>query len=273
MLLTRNKINEQVCWAVDEIPFPNDLDLGSLLQLSQVEMITLLNSFKGEKQKGGQRLAPIDPYQEVWAAGVTYLRSRQARREESDSGNLYDLVYEADRPELFFKALGWRVVGDGMPIRVRADSNWNVPEPELVLVVNHRGEIIGYTAGNDVSSRDIEGENPLYLPQAKVYRGSCALGPGIQLCEAEKMIDLPIQLSIQRDSVTIYEETASTAALKRNLTELVDYLRRELNFPQGVFLMTGTCLVPGEDFSLKPGDRVRIRVGELWLENVVNGGS
>jgi len=270
VILTRIKVNEIVQWCLEGVPLPNNLDLSDLLELNRREMMALLTSFSSGGRIDGERLAPVDPHQEVWAAGVTYLRSRQARREESGVGDLYDLVYEAERPELFFKALGWRVAGDGQAIRVRGDSCWNVPEPELVLVVNRLGEIIGYTAGNDVSSRDIEGENPLYLPQAKVYRGSCALGPGIRLCVAGEMADLPIHMTIERAGRVIYDEGTSTAGLKRNLYELVHYLTCELDFPKGVFLMTGTGLVPGGDFTLMVKDLVRIKVGELVLENPVS---
>jgi 2-dehydro-3-deoxy-D-arabinonate dehydratase len=197
------------------------------------------------------------------------MRSKEARREESTTGDLYDQVYEAERPELFFKAAGWRVAGDGMPIRVRADSRWNVPEPELVLVVNRHRQIVGYCAGNDVSSREIEGQNPLYLPQAKVYTGSCALGPGIRLSNATEIMNLPIRMEIARAGVSVYAGEASTASLKRTPQELVSYLTQELEFPQGVFLMTGTCLVPEGDFSLQPGDVVTIQVGDLLLKNPV----
>jgi 2-dehydro-3-deoxy-D-arabinonate dehydratase len=156
-----------------------------------------------------------------------------------------------------------------MHIRIRRDSRWNVPEPELTLVVSAAGEIAGFCAGNDVSSRDIEGANPLYLPQAKVYNGSCALGPGISLCGPEPLRDLPVDLVVQRAGHSIFSGATRTSQLKRPLEELVDYLRRELDFPQGVFLMTGTGIVPPDDFSLAPGDRVRIAIGELILENDV----
>ena len=156
-----------------------------------------------------------------------------------------------------------------MPIRIRADSHWNVPEPELVLVVNRHREIVGYSAGNDVSSRDIEGENPLYLPQAKVYNRSCALGHGILLCEASEIRDIPIQLKIQRGDEMIFDGETTTSTMKRTMSELVEYLTRELDFPHGVFLMTGTCLVPGDNFTLQPEDFVSIHVGELRLENRV----
>lgn len=228
----------------------------------------MLESFPAEGEAEGPLLSPIEASQEVWASGVTYERSRQARKEESDD-DLYDKVYAAERPELFFKALGWRVVGNGGAVRVRRDSGWNVPEPELVLVVNSEMEIIGYTAGNDVSSRDIEGENALYLPQAKVYDGSCALGPGILLDDPANLRDLAVELTIERDGTTVFEEGTRTSKMKRGIEELADYLGKELEFPDGSFLMTGTGVVPGEHFSLRPGDAVRIMVGGLVLANNV----
>jgi 2-dehydro-3-deoxy-D-arabinonate dehydratase len=214
-------------------------------------------------------MAPIDPQQEVWAAGVTYLRSREARKAESTVADMYENVYDAERPELFFKSIGWRVSGNGGPIRIRKDSHWNVPEPELVLVINRFQEIVGYSAGNDVSSRDIEGENPLYLPQAKIYNGSCALGHGILLCEADAIQEIPIRLQVNRAGDIIFDGEASTSSMKRTLSDLVDYLTRELDFPQGVFLFTGTCLVPGGDFTLQANDLVHVQVGTLAIENEV----
>ena len=222
----------------------------------------VLNVSKGAEE------APIDPYQEVWAAGVTYLRSRDARKEESRVADMYQKVYEAERPELFFKSVGWRVAGNGGMIRIRSDSQWNVPEPELVLVINRHREIAGYCAGNDLSSRDIEGENPLYLPQAKIYNGSCALGHGIWLCEPDAIKDIPIKLTIQRANETVFDGEANTSMMKRSLPELVEFLTRELEFPQGVFLMTGTCLVP-DDFTLQPDDVVIVQVGKTKIENKV----
>jgi 2-dehydro-3-deoxy-D-arabinonate dehydratase len=184
-------------------------------------------------------------------------------------GDVYARVYDAERPELFFKALGWRVAADGAGIRIRGDSAWNVPEPELVLVINRLGEIVGYCAGNDVSSRSIEGENPLYLPQAKVYTGACALGPGLALVEGASPGDLPIRLEIRRKGEAVFQAQTQTSQMKRRLDELVTYLYRELDFPHGVFLMTGTGIVPGEDFTLQAGDHVSITVGELILQNDV----
>jgi 2-dehydro-3-deoxy-D-arabinonate dehydratase len=248
---------------------PPSLALNTLLKLPNETMLQLLNNLAQHEPAVGAKVAPIDPAQEVWAAGVTYLRSRDARRVESTVADMYDHVYEAARPELFFKSVGWRVMGNKMPIHIRSDSHWNVPEPELVLVINRYCEIVGYCAGNDVSSRDIEGENPLYLPQAKVYNGSCALGHGIVLCEPEQIKDIPIGLKIERARETIFEGDTTTTAMKRTLSELVEYLTRELDFPNGVFLMTGTCLVPGDSFTLQPGDLVSIRVGELTIENRV----
>ena len=269
MLLTKHATEDGVRWARDGYFLPADLRLSTLLELPHETMLQLLTNLARDESAVGGTVAPIDPHQEVWAAGVTYLRSRDARRVESTVGNMYDHVYEAARPELFFKSVGWRVMGNQMPIHIRSDSHWNVPEPELVLVINYYSEIVGYCAGNDVSSRDIEGENPLYLPQAKVYNGSCALGHGIVLCEAEKIRDIPIRLKIERANETIFEGETTTATMKRTLPELVEYLTRELDFPNGVFLMTGTCLVPGDTFTLQPDDLVSIRVGELAIENQV----
>jgi 2-dehydro-3-deoxy-D-arabinonate dehydratase len=201
-------------------------------------------------------LAPIGS-QEVWGAGVTYLRSRDARIEEALDGSLYDRVYEAMRPEIFFKSAGWRVRGPAEPIAIRADSAWNVPEPELTLVLAADLAIAGYTLGNDVSSRSIEGENLLYLPQAKTYDGSCALGPCIiPAQEAEPPFDL--QLEIQRAGRIVWEGTTSTANMRRSFEELASYLGRALTFPVGAFLLTGTGLVPETPFSLAVGDIVRI---------------
>ena len=208
-----------------------------------------------------ERLAPVDE-QEVWAAGVTYERSRQARREESPSGgDFYDLVYEAERPELFFKALPHRVAGPGAPIRIRRDSSWNVPEPELVLVLSAAGQVVGYTAGNDVSSRSIEGENPLYLPQAKVYEGACALGPVIAL--AGPGFDpgaATVRMTVRRAGAEAFAGQTSTARMRRRPEELASWLFRELAFPRGALLMTGTGIVPPESFTLQPGDAVEISI-------------
>ena len=269
MLLTKHKTQNGTAWAIDGYFLPPSFTLGTLLELSRHVMFDVLKKLSGGDPAQGEEVAPIDPHQEVWAAGVTYLRSREARRAESTVADMYDHVYEAPRPELFFKSLGWRVIGNHRPIRIRADSHWNVPEPEMVMVINSRGEIVGYCAGNDVSSRDIEGENPLYLPQAKIYNGSCALGHGIWLCYPPEIKEIPIQLKIQRGDETMFSGETTTGTMKRTLSELVGYLTRETEFPQGVFLMTGTGLVPGNEFTLQVGDKVAIRVGELTIENPV----
>src|ERR671923_745169 len=203
MLLTRHKTPNGSRWAVDGHFLPPSLNLTMLLEMPRGSMFEELERLSGNESASGEEEAPIDPQQEVWAAGVTYLKSREARKAESSVADMYQKVYEAERPEIFSKSLGWRVSGNGGPIRIRRDSRWNVPEPELVLVINSYKEIVGYCAGNDVSSRDIEGENPLYLPQAKVYNGSCALGHGILLCEAVEIKDISIRLKIQRANKTI----------------------------------------------------------------------
>jgi 2-dehydro-3-deoxy-D-arabinonate dehydratase len=207
-------------------------------------------------------LAPIGS-QEVWAAGVTYYRSRDARMEEAQGaggGSFYDRVYSAERPELFFKATHHRVAGPGQPVRIRKDSAWNVPEPELTLAINARGRIVGYTIGNDMSSRDIEGENPLYLPQAKCYDGSCALGPGIFISDEPLPPETAIALSITRGGKSCYAGATTLAELKRRPAELVEFLFRETSFPAGCFLMTGTGIVPAAPFTLQPGDEIAIAI-------------
>jgi len=209
-------------------------------------------------------LAPIDGKTEVWAAGVTYKKSEEARKEESGTPDIYAKVYTAQRPELFFKATPRRVADTDAQIVVRTDSTWDVPEPELVLVINAYGEIIGYTIGNDVSSRSIEGENPLYLPQAKVYTGCCALGPGITPAwEISDPYNLTINLTIERNNQLYWTGETSTRELKRRFDELVTYLFLENDFPDGVFLCTGTALVPEKQFTLQPGDLVQIRIDQL----------
>ncbi len=216
-------------------------------------------------------LAPIGT-QEVWAAGVTYYRSRTARMEESKDaggGSFYDRVYAAERPELFFKATGRRVVGPGAAVRIRSDAKWSVPEPELTLVINPAGAIVGCTIGNDMSSRDIEGETPLYLPQAKVYDGSCALGPCI-LLTSEPSRSMAIRLEILRGGKAVFSGNTTFAELKREPEELVEFLYRDSSFPQGAFLMTGTGIIPADDFTLHHGDVVRIAIDGIGvLENPV----
>ena len=211
-------------------------------------------------------LAPPIGSQEVWAAGVTYFRSRTARMEESKSaggGDFYDRVYSADRPELFFKASPHRVRGHGQAVRIRRDATWNVPEPELALVVTSTGAIVGYTIGNDMSSRDIEGENPLYLPQAKVYDGACGLGPGILVTSDPLAPATAIRIVIERAGAVAFEGETTLAAMKRTPRELVDYLFRDNSFPSGCILLTGTGIVPPDEFTLAAGDRISISIGEI----------
>ncbi|MBA3441080.1 MAG: fumarylacetoacetate hydrolase family protein [Pyrinomonadaceae bacterium] len=211
---------------------------------------------------GDELLAPIGK-QEVWAAGVTYYRSRSARIEESKDaggGSFYDRVYQADRPELFFKATPHRVVGHGADVRIRRDSMWNVPEPELTLVITAAGKIVGYTIGNDMSSRDIEGENPLYLPQAKTYDRSCALGPGILVTDVPLPPTTEIRLDILRQGETVFSGATALKEMKRTLPELVEFLYRESSFPDGCFLMTGTGVIPPDSFTLRSADEVRITI-------------
>lgn len=206
--------------------------------------------------------APIGN-QEVWAAGVTYFRSRNARMEESKDaggGSFYDRVYSAERPELFFKAAAGRVVGPGRPVRIRRDASWSVPEPELTLAVNQRGRIVGYTIGNDMSSRDIEGENPLYLPQAKVYDGSCALGPCVLISSETLPSSSAIKIEIVRAGRAEFSGSTTLAEMKRTAQVLVDYLFRENSFPVGCYLMTGTGIIPPDSFTLQRGDEVRISI-------------
>jgi 2-dehydro-3-deoxy-D-arabinonate dehydratase len=217
-------------------------------------------------------LAPAQS-QEVWAAGVTYFRSRTARIDESKDaggGTFYDRVYSAERPELFFKSIGRRVSAPGAPVRIRRDARWSVPEPELTLFIDPRGHIAGYTIGNDMSSRDIEGENPLYLPQAKMYDGACALGPCILLAQHPIARETAISIEILRNREPVFAGNTTLNELKREPTELAAFLFREMSFPDGVFLMTGTGIVPGDDFTLASGDHIRITIeGIGTLENTV----
>ena len=209
-------------------------------------------------------LAPIDQ-QEVWAAGVTYKRSQEARERESvGAAKFYDLVYSAPRPELFFKAPAWRVSGPGKRVHIRKDSKWSVPEPELALVISPRLKLVGFTIGNDMSSRDIEGENPLYLPQAKFYDHSCALGPVITLVDAMPPADqVTIRLQISRAGKTMFDGSTKVSAMKRGFEELIDWLGKETSFPDGAVLLTGTGVVPPDDFSLELGDMVHIDISGI----------
>lgn len=232
--------------------------LAGLLRLPLDESRAVVDGADIGPTREGSPLAPVD-HQEVWAAGVTYARSRDERMAESTEASVYDRVYAAERPEVFFKATPWRVVADGDAVGIRADSTWDVPEGELAVVLNSRGEIFGYTVGNDMSSRSIEGENPLYLPQAKVYDASCALGPAIvpAWC-ADGPFD--IRLEISRGGAVVFEGETSTSSLARSLGDLSGWLGRALTFPAGVILLTGTGIVPDDSFTLRPGDVVAIGI-------------
>jgi len=211
--------------------------------------------------------------QEVWAAGVTYLRSKTARMEESrESGGatFYDKVYDAERPELFFKSNPAKVTATNGKVRIRKDSTWNVPEPELTLVIAASGKIIGYTIGNDMSSRSIEGENPLYLPQAKMYDGSAAIGPCVWITEQPISPDTLISMKIERTNDVVFEGSVTIDQMKRSHTELVSFLYREYTFPAGAYLMTGTCVVPDNNFTLQAGDTIKIMIDGIGeLVNIV----
>ena len=256
----------------------NDFDL-QLLDLTQVENTNSLSDILHSKDPVGlakflidqkadpiaidgvRFLAPIDQ-QEVWAAGVTYKRSQVARMEESETGaSHYDRVYTAPRPEIFFKATPGRVAGPGQVLRVRYDSDWSVPEPEFTLVISPDGRLVGYTVGNDMSARDIEGENPLYLPQAKFYKQCAGLGPCVLLAEGELDLEgTKIELTISRDGETVFSGDTNLGQLARTFDDLISWLYRENDIPTGAFLMTGTGIVPDDDFTLEDGDSVSIAV-------------
>ncbi len=205
-------------------------------------------------------LPPVDS-QEIWAAGVTYEQSRAARQEEAeDGGDVYARVYDAERPEIFFKAQGWRVIGPGGEVGIRSDATWSVPEPELAVVYNPVLEVVGFAVGNDMSSRDIEGANPLYLPQAKVYTASCAIGPGILLNSTEDWPPATISVTIERGGSAAFDGSVHTSRIKRTIRELGDYLGHSYSFPEGVVLLTGTGTVPPAEFTLAAGDVVKIQI-------------
>ena len=233
MYLSRHQSVEGPRWALEGRYLPAGFTLERLLEIPNADVRSILEDLGSEGLAEDPLLPPLEPAHEVWASGVTYLQSREARELESTDADAYQKIYDAVRPELFFKALGWRVVGHEDRVRIREDSHWNVPEPELVLVVNSGMEIVGYTAGNDVSSRDIEGENTLYLPQAKVYDGACSLGPGIVLSDPDAMRDLRIIMSIRRAGDTVFEDETDTSQMKRSPEELAAYLGKELAFPAG----------------------------------------
>ncbi len=250
------------------IPFPPGAQAPTMRDLLRMTRDDLSTAVRTAREAGTAPipaheailLAPIDE-QEVWACGVTYLRSRDARMEESTEEDVYERVYNAERPELFFKATPSRVSGPGQPVGIRADSTWDVPEPEVALVINAHGEIVGYTVGNDMSSRSIEGENPLYLPQAKMYTACAGLGPVVALVdEVANPRDLTVTLTIERDGSVLFEGDTSTGQMARSFEDLVLYLHRHNTFPNGVFLMTGTGIIPPSEFTLEDSDVVNITV-------------
>ncbi|UOX89247.1 fumarylacetoacetate hydrolase family protein [Amycolatopsis sp. FBCC-B4732] len=237
--------------------------MGDLLRRSVAE-IRELTEAAGAPVGGARLLPPLDGRMEVWAAGVTYQRSEEARREESTDEDVYARVYRAQRPELFFKSAAWRVVTDGEPIAVRADSANNVPEPELGLLLTSTGEVAGYVVVDDVSSRSIEGENPLYLPQAKIYTGSCAVSARVRPAwEVPDPLSLGLRMRIRRDGHEVFAGEANTSQLNREPAGLVEYLWRDNDFPDGAVLSTGTSVVPGLDLGLRPGDVVEIEIDEV----------
>ena len=233
--------------------------------------VAALSELAAAPDPNAAHLPALPDTQEVWAAGVTYLRSRAAREAESAQVGVYDKVYDAERPELFFKATPHRVAGPGDAVCIRSDSAWNVPEPELTVVLSPDLQVIGYTVGNDMSSRDIEGANPLYLPQAKIYSGCCSFGPFITLWDDfERGAPANIELTIRRDSQVAFRGTTSVGLMKRTVPELVSFLGRHNTFPKGAFLMTGTGIVPSDDFTLRAGDQVEISIDRIGtLSNMV----
>ena len=243
--------------------FINDEDL-----LQKAEQLTALLK-TGDKSLISELLPPIGSNQELWACGVTYLRSKVGRQEESKAAggaDFYAKVYEAERPEVFFKSTPHRIVGHNALVRIRKDSTWDVPEPELTLVVTSSGKIVGYTIGNDMSSRSIEGENPLYLPQAKTYDGCAALGPCIYVRDKPLDSKTMISIEISRENLKIFEGSIAISQIKRTVQELVSFVYRECSFPHGCLIMTGTGIVPGSDFTLQSGDKIKISIdgiGEL----------
>jgi 2-dehydro-3-deoxy-D-arabinonate dehydratase len=242
--------------------FAADTDWDELIRDPSAAQAIIRRGQKTALPDAADLLPPILS-QEVWAAGVTYFRSRDARMDESRQAggdDFYARVYEAERPELFFKAAAHRVVGPGQPVRIRRDSRWNVPEPELTLVISPVGRIVGYTIGNDMSSRDIEGENPLYLPQAKVYDGACALGPCVLISDEPPSPQTAIELQIKRGNAVIYTGQTTLSQMKRKHEQLVEFLYRETSFPKGCYLLTGTGVIPPADFTLQPGDRISITI-------------
>ncbi len=249
--------------------FINDDDLYQKIESLTPSLTAITN---GKEFIAEELLAPVGN-QELWACGVTYLRSKEGRQEESKDaggGDFYAKVYEAARPEVFFKSTPHRIVGHGAKVNIRKDSTWDVPEPELTLVVSSSAKIIGYTIGNDMSSRSIEGENPLYLPQAKTYDGCAAIGPCIYVTEEPLDSNTQIYLEIARDNKMIFGESIAIAQMKRSVKELVGYVFRECSFPNGCLIMTGTGIVPGQGFTLQSGDEIKISIDNIGtLTNTV----
>lgn len=258
------------------VAFAPDVTLTDILDAPSPSEAAILAGNDAEFPLEGTQLLPPIECQEVWAAGVTYKRSQTARMEESEAAaSCYDRVYQSPRPEIFFKATPHRVRGPGQELYIRADSAWNVPEPEITLVLNRKVKIVGFTIGNDMSSRDIEGDNPLYLPQAKMYDACCGLGPTITLADAMPHRDkIQIQLSILRERVEVFAGETSGAQMARSFEELVGYLGRSNSFPEGAFLLTGTGIVPDSDFTLESNDEIRITmtgVGTLVNRVAIHG--
>jgi 2-dehydro-3-deoxy-D-arabinonate dehydratase len=271
----KNKTDEVRIGLVADNSTLLDLTSAGITQLSSLleseNPVTQLNQLAGKNLPrvalaGVNLLAPVER-QEVWAAGVTYLRSKTARMEESDfSATAYDKVYAADRPEIFFKSMPEKVVATGEAVGIRRDAKWNVPEPELALVMNSRGQIVGHTIGNDMSSRDIEGENLLYLPQAKVYDRSCALGPWIHLGATEAAArEWKIKIEIRRDGQSVFTGETSVNQIKRDFAQLAEFLFRSQQFPHGAILLTGTGIVPPDTFTLHERDEVEIEISGIGL--------
>jgi len=262
---TESGLRAEIDGSYYSLPASIDLDL----LFSDAAPLTRLRAVVADApmvERGATSLLPLVQSQEVWAAGVTYFRSRTARMEEANAsggGSFYDKVYEADRPELFFKASAHRVAAPGSRVRIRSDSRWNVPEPEFTLAINSAGKIFGYTIGNDMSSRDIEGENPLYLPQAKVYDRCASLGPCLVISDQLPTDETVIALEIQRKGEAVFSDETTLGQIKRPLVSLAEWLFRDNSFPRGCYLMTGTGIVPPDLFTLKSGDEIRITISAV----------
>jgi len=253
---------ENKFWQLKDTDWDQFINDDGLFQKIE-NLVPLLPLIKGIEDE--EILPPVGS-QELWACGVTYLRSKVGRQEESKAtggADFYAKVYEAERPEVFFKSTPHRIVGHKAKVNIRKDSTWDVPEPELTLAVTSSGKIIGYTIGNDMSSRSIEGENPLYLPQAKTYDACAAVGPCIYVTDKPLDINTMIQLEITRNSQQVFEGSVAVSQIKRSLQELVSFVYRECTFPHGALIMTGTGIVPGNDFTLKSGDEIKISIDNI----------